>query len=137
MNGAQRETDPDGIGNQIAMAQATAGDNREAHATARRIAEISGIDGLLDDISEVQCWENDVVEAVATARRITCVDARCATLANIARIRVRDGDPDGAAHAIALALESAEAISDGSRRALALAVIAEVQLDAIGNRAQA
>ena len=137
MNGAERESDPDGIGHQIAVAQATAGDNRGAHATVRRIAEVSGIDGLLDDISEVQCWENNVVEAVATARRIACADARCSALANVARIRVQDGDPDGAAQAIALALESAGAIPDGSRRAPALAEIAEIQLDAIASRARA
>ena len=106
VNGAERGSDPDGIGHRIAMAQATAGDNRRAHTTARRIAETSGIDGLLAEISEMQCWENEVVEAVATARTIACADARrSAALANIARIRVRDGDPDGAAQPIALALE--------------------------------
>ena len=103
----------------------------------RRITEEPGIDGLLDDISEVQCWEIDVVAAVATARRIACTDAQCAALANIARIRVRDGDPGGAAQPIALAPESAGAIPDGSRRAPALAEIAEIQLDAIADRARA
>ena len=126
-----------GIGQQIAMAQATAGDNRGALATVRRIAEVSGDDGLLADISEVQCWENNVVEAVATARQIASADGRCTALANIARIQVRDGDPDGAAQVIALALESAEAISDGSRRAPALAEIAEMQFDAIVRCARA
>ena len=58
------------------MAQATAGDNRGAHATVRRIAEELVIDGLLADISEVRCWEIDVVTAVATARRNACADAR-------------------------------------------------------------
>lgn len=67
----------DGIGHRIAVGQATAGDHRGAHATARRIAETSGIDGLLAEISEVQCWENEVVEAVVTARTIACADARC------------------------------------------------------------
>ena len=137
VNCAERGSDPDGIGRQIAVAQATAGDNRGALATVRRIAEVSGIDGLLGDISEVRCWENDVVEAVATARRIACADARCAALANIARIQVRDGDPGGAAQPLALALESAEAIPDGSRRAPALAKIAEIQLDVIADRARA
>ena len=137
VNGADRDSDADRIGHRIAMAQATAGDNGGAHATVRRIAEVSGIDGLLDDISEVQCWENNVVEAVATARRIACADGRCAALTNIARIRVRDGDPGGAAQSLSLALESAEAIPDGSRRAPALAEIAEIQLDAIADRARA
>ena len=135
VNGAEPGSDPDGIGRQIAVAQATAGDNRGALATVRRLAEVSGIDGLLDNISEAQGWENDVVEAVATARRIACAEARCAALANIARIRVQDGDPDGAAQSLSLALESAEAIPDGSRRAPAFAEIAEIQLDAIASRA--
>ena len=77
VNGAERGSDPDGIGHRIAVGQATAGDHRGAHATARRIAETSGIDGLLAEISEVQCWENEVVEAVVTARTIACADARC------------------------------------------------------------
>ena len=53
------------------------------------------------------------------------------------RIRVRDGDPGGAAQSLSLALESAEAIPDGSRRTPALAEIAEIQLDAITSRARA
>lgn len=91
------------------------------------------INGPLADISEVQCWENNVVEAVATAREIASADGRCAALTNIARIRVRDGDPGGAVQPFALALESAEAIPDDSRRAPALAEIAEIQLDAIAD----
>ena len=62
---------------------------------------------------------------------------RCAALANIARIRVRDGDPGEAAQPIALALGSEGAIPDGSRRAPALAEIAEIQLDAISDSAWA
>ena len=62
---------------------------------------------------------------------------RCAALANIARIRVRDGDPGGAVQSFALAPERAEAILDGSRRAPALAKIAEMQLDAISDGARA
>ena len=58
---------------------------------------------------------------------------RSARLADIARIRVRDGDPGGAVQPFALALESAEAIPDNSRRAPALAEIAEIQLDAIAD----
>ena len=134
---AQALRSPGGIGQRIAMAQATAGDNRGVHATVRGIAEVSGNDGLLADTSEVQCWENDFAEAVATARRIACADARCAALTNIGRIRLWNGDPDGAAQPIALALESAEAISDGSRRAPALAEIAEMQFDAIASCARA
>ena len=103
----------------------------------RGIAEVSGNDGLLADISEVQCWENDFAEAVATARRIACADAQCAALADIARIRLRDGDPGGVVQPVALALESAEAMSDGSRRAPALAEIAEMQFDAIVRCARA
>ena len=61
---------------------------------------------------------------------------RCAALANIARLRVRDGDPGEAAQPIALALESAGAIPDGSRRAPTLAEIAEIQLDSIASRAR-
>ena len=57
---------------------------------------------------------------------------RRAALANIARIRVRDGEPGEAAQPFALALESAGAIPDGSRRASGLAEIVELQLDYLG-----
>ena len=64
-------------------------------------------------------------------------NAQCAALADIARIRVRDDDPGGAVQPFALALESAEAIPDESRRAPALTEIAEIQLDASADSARA
>ena len=121
----------DGIPGQIALAQASAGDNRAALATAQRIQGESGNDGLLGDICEVQCWEGHVGEAVATARQISSARARCEALVNVARVQARDGDAEGAARAMALALEAGGAIADSSERGLALAGIGELQLDAV------
>ena len=55
-----------------------------------------------------------LAEAVATAREIVFAEARCAALANVARIRARGGDPDGAAQPITLAVEAAGTIPDSS-----------------------
>ena len=113
----------------IAQAQAMAGDNRGALATARRT--VSGRDAALANLCEVQCWESNVREAVATALEIVSAGGRSEALVEIARHRVRGGDIGGAAQPIALAVEVAEAIKDAGGRAQALARIAATQLDAI------
>ena len=116
---------------EIALAQATAGDDHGALATAGRITGEAGNDGRLADICEVQCWENHLGEAIATATEIVSARVRSAALVNLARIRARDGDLAGAAQPIALALEAAGAIADSWEGVLALEEIAETQLDAI------
>ena len=113
----------------IALAQATAGDNRAAVASARRIESEPGRDAQLANICEVQCWENNDREAIATAREIVSTCGRSEALVEIARHRVRDGDIAGAAEPIALAVEAAEAVTDPDGRAGVLARIAGIQLD--------
>ena len=115
----------------IAQAQAMAGDNRGALATARRTASERGRDAVPADLCEVQCWENNVREAIATALEIASAGSRSEALVEIARHRVRGGDIAGAAQPIALAVEAAEAITDAAGRARALARIAGIQLDSI------
>ena len=115
----------------IALAQATAGDNGAAVATAGRTASEPGRDAVLADLCEVQCWENNDREAIATAGEIVSARDRSGALVEIARHRVRGGDIAGAAQPIALAVEAAEAIPDAAGRARALARIAGTQLDTI------
>ena len=122
------------IRSEIAVAQATAGDNQGAIATSRRIADRPSRDALLAELCEVQCWEDNSREAIATAREIASPAVRSDALADIARYRVRDGDILGAALPIAAAMAAAGAIVDRSGRAQALVELAEIQLEAVERR---
>ena len=122
------------IRSEIAVAQATAGDNQSAIATSRRIADRPSRDALLAELCEVQCWEDNSREAIATAREIASPTVRSDALADIARYRVRDGDISGAVLPTAIAAATVSAIGVGSKRALALVELARVQLDALTRR---
>ena len=118
---------------EIALAQAAAGDNRAAFATARRIGRQPRRDALLRDICEVQCWQNNDREATVTARAIVSARGRSDALHEIASHRARCGDMAGSTRSIGLAGEAAGSITDAAARTLMLARIAAIQLDAVAD----
>ena len=123
--------DRDYILSQIAVAQATAGDDSAALSTAGRVKELPGPDALLSEICEVQCWEHNFPEAIATAREISGARLRSGAFADIARYSARDGNTSGVGQAVVSALEAAASIADESEHAMALVKIAAAQLEAV------
>ena len=114
---------------EIARAQALAGENRAALATARGSKGSDSDDRLLADISVLQCEKDNFREAIATGREISRARGRSAAFAHMARYNAEHGNTSGAGQAVVLALEAAGAITDDIEHAMALVKIAAVQFD--------
>ena len=117
---------------ELAMAQAEAGDVAAAVALAERCPEDRDRARLLGGIAGLVSAAGEATRALAAARTIAGSGARTFPLIGLARTRGEAGDHAGAADLLVEAVETARQVADKFDRALWLVEICRVQV-AIGD----
>ena len=92
-------------------------------------------DRILGEIGALRSCPGDARGALTASRAIAARDRRRSSLAFVARAQGVAGDAAGTARSIALAIEAAGTIADNCGRAVPLARIAGIQIDAMESRA--
>ena len=120
-------SDVPGSPRSLAEVLGAARDRNDEVVRVLALVDLCGVGFAIEEVVAAECM---LVEALSVAGAIDYECDRVFALAHIAHNQPRLGVPSGAAQSLSLVLESAIAIPDGSRRAPAVAEIAEMQLDA-------